>query len=120
MPGTYEKYLLECKWKDISFPITNLHTELKKDLVEHKYPDRDGAHVESTGRSPIRTTCQALFYNNVSRGKGETWNFGTLFPTTYLEFIEVCKDRSAGVLQHPILGNMDAKLVSMTTERSAE
>lgn len=118
--ATYEKYLLECKWKDLSFPITNLHTELKQDVVEHKYPDRDGAHVESTGRSPLKITCQALFYNNISRGKGETWNYGTLFPTSYLEFMEVCKDRSAGVLQHPFLGTFDAKLVSMTTELTAD
>ncbi len=116
---TYEKSLLECKWKDMSFPITNLHTELKQDVVEHKYPDRDGAHVESTGRSPLKITCQALFYNNVSRGKGETWNFGTMFPTSYIQFIELCKDRSVGTLQHPFLGSFDAKLVSMVTELDA-
>lgn len=120
MPGTYEKYLLECKWKDIAFPITNLHTELKQDVVEHKYPDRDGAHVESTGRSPLKVTCQALFYNNISRGKGETWSFGTMFPTGYVNFMEVCKDRSVGTLQHPFLGTFDAKLVSMVTELDSQ
>lgn len=121
-PGvaTYEKYLLECKWKGISFPITNLHTELKQDLVEHKYPDRDGAHVEATGRSPLRVTAKALFYNNTSKGKSESWKFGVLFPTTYLQFVDVCKDRSTGQLQHPILGTFDAKLVTMNTELDAE
>lgn len=120
-PGTttYEKYLLECKWKGISFPIVGLTTELKQDLVEHKYPDRDGAHVESTGRAPLMVNAKALFYNNTSKGKGESWKFGILFPTGYLEFLEVCKDRSTGELQHPILGTFDAKLVSMTTELDA-
>lgn len=113
---TYEKDLLECKWKSISFPITSLRTDLKQDLVEHRYPDRDGAHVESTGRAPLHVSAKALFYNNISPGTGETWKFGNLFPIAYKQFIEVCKDRGVGTLQHPFLGSFDAKLVSMETE----
>lgn len=112
---TYEKDLVEIKWKDISFPITDVRTSLKHDLVEHRYPDRDGAHVESTGRAPLHVSAKALFYNNVSPGLGESWKYGTMFPSTYNQFVEVCKDRGVGTLQHPFLGKFDAKLVSMET-----
>ncbi len=120
-PGvkTYEKDLLECKWRDVSFPITDLETFIDHDLVEHKYPDREGAHVESMGRNPIKTTGKALFYNNVSKGKGETWKFGVMFPDVYNEFVVAIKDKSTGPLQHPFLGTFDAKVATTRTTLDA-
>lgn len=111
--GTYEKDLTECSWRGIAFPIMNIHTKMDQDLVQHKYPDRDGAHVESTGRNPVVVSAKAIFYKGVSRGPGETWQFGDLFPGIFNKFIAACKDRTVGTLNHPIHGKFDAKCVSV-------
>ncbi len=118
--GTYEKDITECSWRGITFPISNVHTQMDQDLVQHKYPDRDGAHVESTGRNPIVVTAKAIFYKGVSRGKGETWAFGQLFPVVFNKFVAACKDRTVGTLNHPIHGKFDAKCVSISYDLTAD
>ena len=114
------KKLQECKWRETSFPVSEMSTTIGQRLIEHKYPDRDGSHVESLGREPIKVSAKCLFYNNVSRGRTEHWDFGVLFPTVYSQFLEDCKNKSVGVFQHPILGQFDAKCISMKTELTAE
>lgn len=104
----------------ISFPITNLHTEIKHGLVEHKYPDRDGAHIEDVGMEPLKITCKALFYNNISRGPGETFPFGKMFPDHYNKFWKICQSRKSGILTHPFLNSITCNLSSMITDLSAE
>lgn len=117
--SNYNNKLLECKFRGISFPIQDLETQIDHDLVEHKYPDRDGAHIESMGRNPIKVSAKALFYNNISKGTGESWTYGDLFPNTYLRFIDAIKDKSVAELQHPILGTFDAKVISTKTSLEA-
>jgi prophage DNA circulation protein len=118
--GTYEKDLVECKWRDISFPIQSISTQMDQDLVQHKYPDRNGAHIESTGRNPVVISAKAVFYKNTSRGKGETWVYGTLFPDVFLKFVDACNDRSVGKLQHPIHGIFDAKCAHISYDLTGE
>ena len=119
-PKTYEKDIQECKWRGISVPIINVQTEVQQNLVQHKYPDRNGAHIEATGRAPLIITAKAVFYNFTSRGKGETWSYGTLFPGTFKKFIDACADRTAGVLQHPILGALDVVCQRATYDLTGE
>lgn len=117
---TYEKFLVPCTWRGIEFPIYSVQTKLEQNLVQHKYPDRDGAHVESTGRDPIRVSVKAIFYNGTSRGKGESWAFGDLYPGVFDRFIAACKNRRVGTLQHPIHGEFDAKCVSASYDLTAD
>lgn len=115
--------LLELKWRDVSVPCTDFETNLEQDLVEHKWPDRDGAHVEATGRAPLVITATIPFRNFVSPGKSESWGRvgrdidGTveldqkelLYPTTFRKFFIAMATRSSGPLQHPEFGIIQCK-----------
>ena len=111
MKGSFDK-LQEFKWRGIAVPLSEVSFSFSQDLVQHKYPDRDGAHVESTGRSPIVVNAKIVFYNNTSAGKGASLQYGTLFPTVFTQFLDACKDTSPGVLEHPVHGSFDAKVQS--------
>jgi hypothetical protein len=109
--------LLEMSWRGLSFPITELTTDVEQDHVEHKWPDRDGAHVEATGRQPIVVTARAAFRNGIVPGKNESWQNQNqaLYPQQYRQFLFMCADRTVGILTHPELGNFNAKLRRMQT-----
>lgn len=106
--------LREWKWRDVSFPATKFRFRLRQDLVQHKYPDRDGAHIEGVGRAPYEFSCSIPFLNGVTPGKAET--FGVLYPTTFRQFLVAMADRSDGTLQHPELGLITAKPESIEVD----
>ena len=115
--------LLEFKWRDVSFPVTEFETNLEQDLVEHKWPQRDGAHVEATGRAPLVITATIPFRNFVAPGKSESWGRagrdidGTieldqneiLYPIVFRKFVIAMSTRSSGPLQHPEFGIIQCK-----------
>lgn len=114
--------LLEFRWRDIGVPVSDFSTDLQHDQVEHKWPDRDGAHVEATGRAPLVHHATIHFRNNLSPGINETWRLarigadGTfnadaqaLYPTVFRAFLVAFATRSTGPLQHPELGVLQCK-----------
>ncbi len=108
--------LLEFSWKGIAFPVANVRFSLHHDIARHLYPDKDGGHMEPTGRAPLQISAQALFYNGIAPGKGETWGkAGTLYPAVYRKFMTACSDRTMGVLQHPEFGAIRCALESCET-----
>jgi hypothetical protein len=104
--------LLEVKWRGVSVPIINLTTSLTHDVVEHKFPNVDGARLEEMGRNPLVMTGTIPFFNGITPAKFETWNKGQLYPQQYTAFLLAAKDGSDGKFQHPFLGEFDAKLIS--------
>lgn len=125
MSEIFEK-LLTISWQpegypeQVAFPITSLTTELRHDLVEHKYPDINGAHIEDMGTAPLRISAKALFYNGISPGPNEIWTFGKLFPEQYNKFLKASQVKKAGKLIHPILGELKCNLVSANTMLSSD
>ena len=109
LPSVFEQ-LQELTWKGASAPVTSLSLELEHDLVEHKWPDRDGAHIEATGLCPLVFHATLCFRNGVAAGSAE--KFGILYPTGYRAFMVLAADRSAGPLQHPEHGIVTCKLKS--------
>lgn len=105
--------LIAISWRGISFPVAGFRASLQQDLVEHKYVDRDGAHIESVGRAPLQFHAQALFRNGIVPGPSEHW--GVLYPDGWRDFIAAAADRRTGVLMHPELGGIDCKLSSAET-----
>lgn len=101
--------LLEFKWRAVSFPVVSFRSKFRQDLAIHKFADRDGAHVEGTGRAPIETSARIAFLNGLQRGITESWT-RPLYPLTWRQFIEACADRTTGTLQHPELGALTCKL----------
>jgi hypothetical protein len=84
--------LFPCKFRDVSFPVTNITTEFSHDQVVHERPDKDGAKVEATGRKALQISATAVFYNFIVPGKKEEWQ-GPLYPGVYNRFIVAFADR---------------------------
>lgn len=101
--------LLPMKWRDVEFPTAGFRVSLHQDLVEHKYAERDGAHVEATGREPLVFTARAMFRNGITKGPTESFP-GNLYPDVWRLFMAAAADRSTGILQHPELGQISCKL----------
>lgn len=122
--------LLEFKWRDVSFPVTEFDTDLEQDLVQHKWPNRDGAHVEATGRAPLVFSATIPFRNFILPGPHETWNIGSpttfsignqpLYPTVFRAFFVAMAKRTSGVLQHPEFGPIQCKPKSARCKWTAQ
>lgn len=119
-PGALTDYqqlfaaLLELRWKDISLPFTNMRMRLRQDLVIHRLTDRDGAHIEGTGRAPIEFTARVPLLNGLVAAQNERWQ-RPLYPLTWRKLFAACADKSTGTLQHPELGDVTCKVESMET-----
>lgn len=110
--------LLEFRWRDVSFPATSFETSLRHDLAEHKFPDHDGADIESTGLAPVEIAARIPFRNGVIPARSES--FGILYPTQFRRFITAMADKSTGTLQHPEFGSILCKPVSCKVVWAAE
>jgi hypothetical protein len=111
--------LFPCKFRDVSFPVTNITTEFSHDQVVHERPDKDGAKVEATGRKALQISATAVFYNFIVPGKKEEWQ-GPLYPGVYNRFIVAFADRRTGVLVHPLRGEIRVKPVSFKSSLTAD
>lgn len=116
-PTTFEQ-LFPCAWRDIVFPISSVKVTISQDVVEHKYWGVDAASVEATGRNPMQIEATIPFVNGILPGKGENW--GVLYPTTFREFQKACVDKTSGVFNHPELGPILCKVVSVEYAHDAQ
>ncbi len=110
--------LLEFAWKGVSFPTSKFTLALRHDLVQHRYPDRNGANVEDTGLAPFHFTASIPFLNGTVPGKGESWDIP--YPNQYRKFMAVAVRGATGLLQHPEFGDVPCKLDACETVWSAE
>jgi prophage DNA circulation protein len=101
--------LLSFGWKGVYFPTTTFRIALRHDLAVHRYADRDGANVESTGRQPLQFTARIPFINGIERGTTELWK-QPLYPDAFRDFLDVAVVRTIGELVHPELGPIQCKL----------
>ena len=105
-------YLLEFQWRGIGVPTEKFTTEIRQDLVIHKFADRDGAHIESTGRHPFQITATIPFIVGINAGLAESWVAYPLYPDQFRKFFIACTDNTSGTLQHPELGPLTCKCES--------
>lgn len=110
--------LLAFTWRTVSFPVVHFETELRQDLVIHKFADRDSAHIEGCGRHPIQITAYIPELNGLARGQNETW-YAPLYPDGWRALFAAFADRSSGPLQHPELGLITCKPSSLRTKWEA-
>jgi len=119
-PGALADYsqlfaaLLEVRWKDVSIPFVSSRLRLRQDLAIHRLTDRDGAHIEGTGRAPIEFTYRIPLLNGLNEAPNEHWQ-RPLYPFTWRKLFAACADKSTGTLQHHELGNVTCKVESMET-----
>jgi hypothetical protein len=100
--------LPELSWRAISFPYEDLETEVRQDLVIHKFADRNGAHIEGTGRHPIQVIARIPFLNGLAAGPNEHWQ-RPLYPFTRDNLLRAVLQPGSGPLQHPELGTLTCK-----------
>jgi hypothetical protein len=106
------KYL-EAQWRGLPFFCGPMSFGFDQQHAIHAYPDRDGAFIESTGRNPAVYKFTAIFRNGIAGSR-------LLFPVKWQEFVGACADRTAGKLQHPVLGEVNAKCRSCQTSWTPE
>lgn len=111
--------LLEMSWRGIPFPYTRTRLSLRQDLAIHKFVDRDGAHIEGTGRAPLQFTARIPFINGLQRGRQETWD-RPLYPKVWRQFFAACADKTTGLFIHPELGEFTCKCEAADTEWTAD
>ena len=102
--------LLGYAFRGLGFPVVDTMLEVRQDLVIHKFADRDGAHVEGTGRHPFQITARIPFLNGIQPGPQETWQSNSLYPLQWRGFFKACCDNSSGTLVHPELGPLTVKV----------
>ena len=102
--------LLEFQWRGIGFPVEKTDVVLRQDLVIHKFADRDGAHVEATGRHPLQISATIPFIIGINAGPNESWRSTPLYPNQFRAFFTACTDNTSGTLQHPEFGPLTCKL----------
>lgn len=112
--------LLELQWRGIGVPYTETELDLRQDLVIHKFGDRDGAHVEATGRHPLQITARIPLINGLTAAASESWLGNTNYPVRWRDFFAACADRRSGLLQHPELGPLTVKCETAKTRWSAD
>lgn len=106
-------------WRGIEFPVINVTVNMGQDLAIHKYPDLDAARVENTGRDPMIIACTAVFNNSIFPGQNEHWQPGRLYPYVYQDVFNACMDRTTGILQHPLIGNITCKVMHCNSKMDA-
>jgi prophage DNA circulation protein len=114
------KKLLGCTFRGISIPLKDLTTSGSHDIAQHKFADRDGARVESTGRNPIEISGSAIFVNTIFPGGGESWVAGKQYPENHRSFLAALADKSIADFQHPSLGLLKVKVESFSSKLSGD
>ncbi len=113
--------LTELSWRGISAPASLIETAFDQNVQEHLRPGEDDGHLETTGRSPLQVSATLHFRNAIFASKGDTWKSkGPLYPEQWLGFLDACADGTTGELIHPILGPMNAKVISFRSSMSAD
>ena len=111
----------ELRWRGISAPASSIETAFDQSTVEHLRPGEDDGLLEATGRTPIQVSATLHFRNALFASQGDSWKSnGPLYPKQYLEFVDACADSSTGILNHPTLGPMTAKIISFRSNLSAD
>jgi hypothetical protein len=95
--------LLPLLWRNIEVPAQVNSITANQRCVEHKQWGVAGAHVENTGRDSARFPFRIPFRGGIS-------GYTDLYPSRFHDFFNACLDGSAGKLQHPDFGELDARV----------
>jgi len=60
----WDDNLQPASWNGIDFEVVSVSDSVDRQIVAHRYPFRDGADLEDTGREPRPTTVNAVFFGD--------------------------------------------------------
>lgn len=111
MPDSFDvlAQLDGCSWRGVPFPLVSLEDSFEHDGVDHEWVDRDGGHVEATGRKVMPISMTIPFRNGTAPGRNELWGGRVLYPDVFNAFRLAFADRTSGELIHPELGRLICK-----------
>jgi prophage DNA circulation protein len=97
--------LKQASFRGVTFEVVSTEDEIARRVTEHRFPYRDGALLEDTGREPKPTQCTAVFY-----GEG--------YLAQLTAFLALVDEGKTGPFQHPLLGRWQAKVIRTSVRHS--
>jgi hypothetical protein len=102
------------RFRGIAVPVTRCTMAFSQEQSENKFLFRNNAIIESLGRKNLIFTYIIPFREGVSVG-----DYKDLFTKTFYDFLNACRDSTAGKLEDPALGMFDAKCISWSGDLDA-
>lgn len=101
--------LIAFSFRGIQVPCISTRYGFSQEAASQKYLFKDEGLIQSLGRTNQTFSYELLFDQAVAIP-----GYEDLFVSTLAEFIDACKDSSAGVLEDPIHGALPAKCASLS------
>lgn len=101
---------IPCAWNSTILAVLQITDELGRAWVERRYPGRDGADWEDTGKAPESFQVEAVFL-------GATWLERL---TAFRAEVEGEPGAVAGTFTHPFWGRQDGVLQSLVVTHQAD
>lgn len=112
--------LLATKFGDTSFPSSLVSLDAMLGHEVHKRYGVAGAYVETISRDPYDFKLRVPLINGLEPAKQEDWDPANLYPEVYNELLLAHADGKALPFQHPVLGSILCKLISINSAVDAE
>lgn len=90
-------------FRGVSFEVINVSDTFERRIAEHEFPYKDGAQLEDVGRRARPVSIETIFH-------------GSDYLAELIAFLGVANEGATGTLIHPILGALEAKVVSVEVE----
>lgn len=96
-------------FRGIEVPCTSIEGAFSHDAAQNKYVFRDEALIQSLGRKNITFRYEIPFRQGILKAP-----FKDLYLATFPEFLNACRDRTAGTLEDPVAGAFQAKVTQFS------
>lgn len=102
------RQLIRASWRQIEFPLSGREYGFQQSSSRHKFIFRDNELIESLGRENPTYKYTIPFREDIAKGP-----YSALFVEVYPEFLNACRDRTAGILEDPVHGPQRCKCASL-------
>jgi len=100
------------EWRSLVAPCEAAPFSGGHDMSERRFPYKDGAGHDNTGRKPYSGKAVLNFGNGLGRAPdGSLW-----FPDTWQKWQDAVEDGSIGLFVHPVIGSFDARVLSWDSD----
>jgi prophage DNA circulation protein len=104
---SWEEDISVASFRGLSFEVLSIRDSITRRVVEHKFPYRDGASLEDTGREPRPFDIEGDFISD-----------------NYLEelinFSKIADEGATGPFVHPLFGTFQAKVMAFDINHEGE
>jgi prophage DNA circulation protein len=110
------------RWRGLTAPCETASYQGGHDQARRRYPYKDAASHDNTGRQPYVTTVVLHFNNGIGRtaGSSDYPNGKPWYPDYWNDWKLAIEDGSIGELQHPDLGTFQARVMAFSLDLTAQ